>query len=137
MAAFWAAMGAYGTIQPCQGCFGGPLLRAARWVLACTPDTFTQAPNLFVDAAQGPGGYWVSMWNQAGPRIRRCPRLVTSQQSEEFWGVLAGLKRAQGPANLFVDNTGAFSTAVRGRACVALPEQQRIIWGALCAMSEP
>ena len=76
---------------------------------------------------KGRGWHWVGIWNQAGPWIRRCPRWVTSQQSAELWGVLAGLERAQGPANLFVDNTGALSTSLWGRANIALPEQQRII----------
>ena len=54
------------------------------WVPACTQHTFTHAPRLFVDAAQGLGGYWVGIWDKAGPWIRRCPRWVTLQQSAEL-----------------------------------------------------
>ena len=54
------------------------------WMPACTPHTFTHAPCLFVDAAQGLGGYWVGIWDRTDPWIRRCPRWVTSQQSAEL-----------------------------------------------------
>ena len=67
------------------------------------------------------------VWDRTGPWIRRCPRWVTSQQSAELWGVLARLERAKGPTNLFVDNTGALSTALWGRAGITLPEPQRIM----------
>ena len=97
------------------------------WMPACTQHTFTSAPCLFVDAAQGPRGYWVGIWDRTGPWIRRCPRQITSEQSAEPWGVLAGLERAKGPTNLFVDNTGALSTALWGRAGITLPVQQRIM----------
>ena len=96
------------------------------WMPACTQHMFTRAP-CHVDAAQGLRGYWLGIWDQAGPWIRRCPRWVTSQQSADFWGVVAGLERDKGPTNLFVDNAGALSIALWGRDGIALPKQQRIM----------
>ena len=77
------------------------------WVPACTPDTFAHAPNLFVDIAQGPGGYWVGMRNQAGPWIRRYPRLETSQQSA-----------ALGRARRVREGAGASKLVCRQHGCL-------------------
>ena len=41
--------------------------------------------------------------------------------------MLNGLERARGLANLFVDNTGAFSTSLWGRASIAVLELQHIM----------
>ena len=112
-----------------RGILEGLCCALCGWVPACTQHTFTRAPCLFVDAAQGLGGYLVGIRDQAGSWIRRRPHRVSSEQSAELWGVLAGLERAKGPTNLVVDNTGALSTALWGRAGIALPEQQSVMCG--------
>ena len=137
VAAFWSGARAWLHFGPrwapiappnlVMGVLEGLCCALRGWGPTCTPNTFTKAPNLFVDAAQGPGGCWVGISNPKGPWIRRCPCWVTSQQSAELWGILAGLERARGPANLFVDNTAALCTSLWGRASIAVPEQQRIM----------
>ena len=47
--------------NPVRGVLEGLCCALCGWVPACTPDTFAHAPNLFVDVAQGPGGYWLGI----------------------------------------------------------------------------
>ena len=68
-AAFWSGARAWLHFGPrwaprappnlVRGILEGLCCALRGWVPACTQHTFTRAPCLFVDAAQGPGGYWV------------------------------------------------------------------------------
>ena len=88
-AAFWSGARAWLHFGPCwaprappnlsRGLLEGLCCALRGRMPASTPHTFTHAPCLFVDAAQGPGGYWVGISDRTGPWIRRCPRWVTSQ----------------------------------------------------------
>ena len=73
-AAFWSGTRAWLHFGPrwvprappnlVRGILEGLCCALRGWVPACTQHTFTHAPRLFVDAAQGPRGYWVGIWDQ-------------------------------------------------------------------------
>ena len=75
-AAFWSGARAWLHFGPhwaprappnlVRGLLEGLCCALRGWMPACTPHTFTHAPCLFVDAAQGPEGYWVGIWDHGG-----------------------------------------------------------------------